>query len=130
MRILLVIAICAFLAAPAQAAFEGPGAPAQPGGSFQGPIAGAQAATVAEALTLGDDAPVTLTGNIISQVAGSNDKFNFRDATGEMKVEIGRKVFQGRTVTPRDTVRISGKVDKDLGKPAEIDVKMLEIIKN
>ncbi len=85
--------------------------------------------TVAKAVTLGDDSPVVLTGNIVSQVAGSKDKFTFKDSTGEVRVEIDRKVFAGRTVTPKDTVRIMGKVDKDFGKDVKIDAKALEILK-
>ena len=34
--------------------------------------------------------------------AGSDDKYNFRDATGTIVVEIDHEVFAGRTVTPSD----------------------------
>ena len=134
MKYLRTLAILATLAAPvafalpAQAAFDGPGAKAAAGG-FSGPVSGVQADTVAKAVTLGDDAPVVLTGNIVSQVAGSKDKFIFKDATGEVRMEIDRKVFAGQSVTPEDTVRIVGKVDKDLGKELEIEAKSLEIVK-
>lgn len=127
LALLAALAAPVALALPAQAAFEGPGAKAA--GGFDGPVSGAMADTVAKAVTLGDDSPVVLTGNIVSQVAGSKDKFLFKDATGEVRVEIDRKVFAGRTVTPKDTVRIMGKVDKDFGKDVKIDVKMLEIQK-
>lgn len=134
MKYLRSLALLAALAAPvafalpAQAAFDGPGAKAAAGG-FSGPVSGAQADTVAKAVTLGDDAPVVLTGNIVSQETGKKDKFLFKDATGEVRMEIDRKVFAGRTVTPQDTVRIIGKVDKDLGKAVEIEAKALEIVK-
>lgn len=130
MRYLIIIALAAFLAAPAYAAFEGPGAntPSSAQSGFQGPTGGAMADTVAKALTLSDDAPVVLTGNIVMQIAGSKDDYIFKDATGEIKVDIDRKVFKDRRVTPENTVRISGKIDKDFGKDAEVDVKMLEII--
>ena len=134
MKYLRTLAILAALAAPlafalpAQAAFDGPGAKAAAGG-FSGPVSGVQADTVAKALTLGDDAPVVLTGKIVSQEAGKKDKFLFRDATGEVRMEIDRKVFAGQSITPEDTVRIMGKVDKDLGKDVEIDAKSLEIVK-
>lgn len=128
LALLAALAAPVALALPAQAAFDGPGAKAAAGG-FEGPVSGAMADTVAKAVTLGDDSPVVLTGNIVSQVAGSKDKFTFKDATGEVRVEIDRKVFAGRTVTPKDTVRIMGKVDKDFGKDVKIDVKALEILK-
>lgn len=130
MKYLRSLALLAALAAPvalAMPAMAAPGGKA-PGG-FSGPVSGAQADTVAKALTLSDDAPVVLTGNIVSQVAGSKDKFIFKDASGEVRMEIERKVFAGQTVTPQDTVRIIGKVDKDLGKDVEIEAKMLEIVK-
>lgn len=129
LALLAALAAPVALALPAQAAFEGPGAKAAATGGFEGPVSGAMADTVAKAVTLGDDSPVVLTGNIVSQVAGSKDKFTFKDATGEVRVEIDRKVFAGRTVTPKDTVRIIGKVDKDFGKDVKIDAKALEILK-
>lgn len=137
MKFLRTLAIIAALAAPvvfampALAAFDGPGAKAPKGtpGGFSGPVSGAMADTVAQAITLSDDSPVVLTGNIVSQVAATKDKFIFKDATGEVRMEIDRKVFAGRTVTPDNTVRIMGKVDKELGKEVEIDAKTMEIVK-
>ncbi len=128
LALLAALAAPVALALPAQAAFDGPGAKTAAGG-FEGPVSGVMADTGAKAVTLGDDSPVVLTGNIVSQVAGSKDKFTFKDSTGEVRVEIDRKVFAGRTVTPKDTVRIMGKVDKDFGKDVKIDAKALEILK-
>ena len=124
MKYLRTVALLAALAAPVAFA-----APALAAGVFSGPVSGVQADTVAKALTLGDDAPVVLTGKIVSQVAGKKDKFIFKDATGEVRMEIDRKVFAGQSVTPEDTVRIVGKVDKDLGKDVKIEAKSLEIVK-
>lgn len=126
MRYLLSLALVALLAAPALAAFEGPGSNAA---GFQGPTSGVQATTVDKAQKCSDDAPVVLTGNIISREAGSKDKYMFRDATGEILVDIDNKVFAGRQVTPQNTVRLTGKVDKDMLKPVKVDVKVLEILK-
>ncbi len=53
----------------------------------------------------------------------------FKDATGEIRVKIERKVFRGNTVTPENQIRITGKMDKDEGKDIEIDVKSLEVLK-
>ena len=98
-------------------------------GGFQGPTSGVQADTVAKALKAWDDAPVMLTGHIVERVAGSDDKYNFRDATGTIVVEIDHEVFAGRTVTPADRVRLSGKLDKEMMDPTKVDVKVLEILK-
>lgn len=126
MRILLTLILAIFVATPAFAAFQGPGSGA--GGGFKGP-GSANATTVAEAKNLPDDALVTLTGNIVSHFTGTDDKYMFRDATGEIKIDIDHKYFRGQDVTPKDTVRISGKIDKDFGEAVEIDVKQLEIVK-
>ena len=129
MKILLSSLLVLALAVPAfaQPGFQGPGA--GQGGGFQGPTAGIQADTVAKALKAWDDAPVMLTGHIVERVAGSDDKYNFRDATGTIVVEIDHEVFAGRTVTPADRVRLSGKLDKEMMDPTKVDVKILEILK-
>lgn len=127
MRHIFAILLLLALAAPVCAAEGAPTFPAR--GGFQGPVTGAQAETVDKAMGLPDDAAVILTGSIMSQVAGTKDKYNFRDSTGEIVVEIKRKVFQNQTITPNDKVRIAGKVDKDFGEPLEIDVKVLEVVK-
>ena len=53
-------------------------------------------------------------------------KYNFRDATGTIVVEIDHEVFAGRTVTPADRVRLSGKLDKEMMDPTKVDVKVLK----
>lgn len=127
--LLAVMAALAFSPLPAFAGPKGHAAQVQQAGGFAGPVTGAMADTVAKAKELPDDAPVVLTGTIVSQVAGSKNKFIFKDQTGEITVEIKRKAFQGINVTPEATVRISGKVDKDLGKDVEIDAKWMEVVK-
>ncbi len=126
-RFLPILALVTLLALPAQAAFKGPGNEA-PGG-FKGPGTAVAATTVEAAANLPDNSIVTLTGNIVSHVTGSKDKYMFKDATGEIRIEISKKRFRGQDVTPENTVRITGEVDKDFGKSVEIDVKHLEVIK-
>ena len=128
MRYILTFLLLACLAIPAQAAFRGSHADGQKNGGFSGPVSGAMAETVKDAKALPDDARVVLTGNIISQLAGSKDEYIFKDATGEIQVEISPKIFRGLDITPDDRVRISGKIDKDMGREPEIDVKLLEKI--
>lgn len=137
-----VLAMMALLSlhGPALAAgFQGPdaGAPGAEGsqgqaaghmGGFQGPVGGSQISTVSAALKAWDDTPATLTGHITQRMAGSDDKYMFRDATGEMLVDIDHELFVGRVVTPQTTVRLHGEVDKDLMKPTKLDVKFLEIV--
>lgn len=134
MKLFLAAFLALFLAAPTFAAYSGPTG-ADPGfkGSvtgFKGPVSGSQAQNVAEALKLEDNARVSLVGNITSKLAGSKNEYMFRDATGEIAVEIDNKVFRalGVEVTPETTVRISGKMDKDFAKNPEIEVRVLEIV--
>lgn len=128
MRYLLTLVMLAVLAVPAYAAFEGSNS-GQSMGGFQGPTGGVQADTVKKAQSSWDDAPVVLTGNIVERLAGSDDKYLFKDATGQIIVDIDHEIFAGRTVTPQTRVRLSGKVDKDMMEPVKIDVKVLEILK-
>lgn len=129
MRLFITLALALMLASPAFAEFTGPGGvPGPKGGGFLGPASGSQAETAAQAKNLPDNAPVALTGNIVSKVAGSKKKYVFKDGSGEIIVEISPKIFRGRTVTPADTVRVSGKIDQDFGKEAELEAKDLEII--
>lgn len=126
MRYLFSLLLALMLAVPAYAAFDGPGGGA---GGFQGPTSGVQADTVKKALSAWDDAPVVLTGHITERLAGSDDKYLFKDDTGQIIVDIDHEVFAGRNVTPQTRVRLSGKVDKDMMEPTKIDVKVLEVLK-
>lgn len=125
MRYVLALVLALFIAAPAMAAFQGPGTEK---GGFKGPGSQAPAMTVSQARALPDDARVVLTGNIVQQLPGDHDKYMFRDATGEIVVDIDTKDFRGQTVTPANTVRITGEVDKEFGRGAEIDCKYLEVL--
>lgn len=129
MRYLLTLAILAFLAVPAYAAYTGPNS--GPQGAYKGPISGSQADTVAQALNLPDDSRVTLTGKIVSKMAGSKDEYMFQDNTGEILIEVSDKVMArtGVEIGPDTLVRISGKMDKDFAKKPEIEVKNLEVVK-
>lgn len=123
MRVFYLVLLSLVLALPAQAAFIDNTAKK---GGFSGPGA-VNNTTVQAAKGMHDDARVTLTGNIVRQVG--HDKYVFRDPTGEITVEIDDKDFRGQDVTPENTVRISGEVDKDFGREAEIDVKHLDVLK-
>lgn len=136
MRMVMVIILTLCLAGPAIADFQGPGTGtpggfAGPGvsGGFQGPGTTTPTVNVQQAKRMADDTIVTLTGNVVSHITGTKDKYMFRDSSGEIVIEIDYKYFRGQTVTPANTVRITGEVDKDFGRAAEIDVKMLEVLK-
>ena len=79
--------------------------------------------TVTDAKTLRDDTKVTLEGNIVKHLGGK--QYLFKDATGEIEVEIGRKDWRGVQVGPEDTVIIFGEVDHHRYRPTDIDVDYL-----
>ncbi|UNM95591.1 NirD/YgiW/YdeI family stress tolerance protein [Ignatzschineria rhizosphaerae] len=76
--------------------------------------------TVKEALTLRDDTKVTLEGSIVKHLGGEN--YLFRDATGEISIEIDHDDWRGVQVGPEDTVIIYGEVDHHRHRATDIDV--------
>ena len=92
-------------------------------GGFTGPQAQG-ANTVAGALKARDDTMVTLKGNIIRQVA--HKKYEFKDSTGVMIVEIDDDKWNGLSVGPNDVVEIYGEVDSEIYRKNEVDVKFIK----
>ena len=96
---------------------------------FQGPKAKTPLTTVSHAKNLADDTYVTLIGRVKNQLH-DDEKYTFSDETDTITIEIDRKLFQGRTITPNTKIKILGKIDKDFGQAAEIEVKSFEILQN
>jgi uncharacterized protein (TIGR00156 family) len=96
---------------------------------YQGPGASkfALAQTVAEVLKdPTDDRPVVLTGTLVSQTG--RESFVFRDATGEIQVEIDREDFPGGQPVGAETqVVIRGEVDARLMRKPRVDVERLQL---
>ncbi len=117
-----LVLLCSSSLAGQQGGFSGPsgtvgGAAGGKGGGFSGP--GPAVSTVEQAKSMRDDANVTLKGSIVQSLGG--DHYLFRDATGEIRVDIDHDKWNGQTVTPADTVELRGEVDKDWNS-VEIDV--------
>jgi uncharacterized protein (TIGR00156 family) len=89
-------------------------------GGFVGPSAGIS--TVAQALTMRDDAPVILQGKI--QRFLGNERYLFSDNTGSITIEIERRVWGNVSVDENDTVEISGEIDRDR-RGVEVEVKSI-----
>ncbi|KMV67075.1 hypothetical protein AI29_15380, partial [bacteria symbiont BFo2 of Frankliniella occidentalis] len=106
-----------------QAGFTGPGSEGQQQGGFNGPH---MTFTVAQSKTLQDDAKVTLQGKITKKI--SHEHYEFMDSTGTVVVEIDDHKWMGLSVSPNDTVRLEGEVDKDANK-IDIDVKKVTLVK-
>ncbi len=90
-------------------------------GGYTGP-SDVKTMSVTDALKLGDDTPVILTGKIAKSLG--NEKYLFTDATGSVTVEIDNEDWKGVTANENDTLEIRGEVDKDL-MSFEIDVDSL-----
>jgi len=77
---------------------------------------------VQKALLLTDDSPVRLKGNIIQSLGGN--KYQFKDDTGTITVEIDSKRWQGQHISPKDDIEIMGEIDRE-GNRVEVDVKRI-----
>lgn len=115
---ILAAALLAALATVAMAQFTGPGGAR--GG--QGTVQEVTAAGVADAR---EGSNVVLTGNIVAHIR--SDHFTFRDASGEVRVEIDDDIWRGRKVGPETRVRLTGEVDRDR-RGRYVDVDALDIV--
>ena len=79
--------------------------------------------TVDFAKTMHDGASVSLRGNLISHKG--EDRYVFRDKSGEINVVIPAAVFDGREVQPDQMINISGSLDKK-SAPAVVRVTHLQ----
>ena len=85
----------------------------------------AKLTTVKQALAMKDDSKVQLKGYIVKAVG--DEKYQFRDSTGTITVEIDDELWQGKPISAKTPVVITGEIDIDY-KPAkrvEIDVEQV-----
>lgn len=94
------------------------------GGGFNGSNGSSNVSTVAQALKARDDAPIVLSGYIVSQI--KHDEFMFRDNTGEIRIEVDEDAWQGQNVTEKDKITIYGKVDKSDWGRREVEVYRIQ----
>lgn len=92
-------------------------------GGYSGP--GPALVTVEQAKGMSDDAMVALKGNITQHLGGK--KYEFKDATGTITVEISGKRWQGQNIGPDDLVEIHGEIDKEW---TSIKIEAKRIIKH
>lgn len=74
-----------------------------------------------------DDQLVVLEGYLVNQV--KHEKYEFKDATGTVVVEIDDKIFAGQRVDSKTKVRLEGEFEKDFIDPDEVDVHRLTIVR-
>lgn len=76
-----------------------------------------------------DDTYVTVVGNIIQQQGRDRDKYLFQDETGEIIVEIDKKLWRNQPVSPETTVKILGELDQSRHQDrVKIEAVYLEVI--
>lgn len=93
---------------------------------FTGPSARGQEVTVAAATAARPGTYVTMTGSVVSHLR--EDYYLFRDASGEVRVEIADGVWGGRQVGPDMRVRLVGEVDRGGGGAVYVWIKSLDIV--
>lgn len=118
MRKLTLITALILGSSVAFAQFTGPASTS----GFKGPSAEAQSGTITveQAIAARDDSKVTLEGTIVKHLGG--EKYLFKDATGEIEIEIDHDDWNGVQVGPTDTVIIYGEVDHHRHRATDIDV--------
>ena len=79
---------------------------------FTGPSVTGNAVSVAELRTALPGRYVSVSGHIVAHQRG--DYYTFRDASGEIRVEIEPAVWRGRPVGPEARVRLLAEVDVGL----------------
>ncbi len=63
---------------------------------------------------------MTLPGNPVAHVR--RDIYTFRDASGEMRVEVGPEIWRNRGVNPETKVQLMGEVDLGIsGRYVSVD---------
>jgi uncharacterized protein (TIGR00156 family) len=93
---------------------------------FAGPSVGGQSSSVAQAQAARTGSYVSMTGSIVAHLR--EQYFQFRDDTGEIRVEIEDRVWQGREVTPTHRVQLLGEVDRTGSGVPYVWVKSLDIV--
>ena len=85
------------------------------------------AMTAAQAAAAKDDAYVVLEGTVVRRIRG--EKYEFRDASGVVTVEIDDEKWPNRQPVLNKRVRLDGEVDqKRVRRTVEIEVDRVELV--
>jgi len=79
------------------------------GGGYTGP--GPDLVSLAAALSLPNDTPVTVKGNITRYLG--RDEYTFADSTGAAQVRIPQTAWFGQNVGESDTVELQGEIKQE-----------------
>lgn len=112
MKILVMLFLSAFLVNSASA-------------QFVGPSRNLQITTVEQAQTGRRGQDVVVEGFVVKHLR--ERYYQFRDATGEIRVRIDRLLWRDRRVTSKTPVRLTGRIDRDF-RELYINVRRLEFL--
>lgn len=109
----------------ASAEFDGPSAPQAVATNQKGGFVGGAETivTVKQVNEMRDDVPVIIQGKIVQRMG--DEKYLFEDGTGSITIEIDDDNWRGQTVSPADTVKMYGEVDRGFFT-TEIDIDYVE----
>lgn len=68
---------------------------------------------ISEVRQMPNDTYVTVEGYIVQQQGRDKEKYLFKDATGEILVEIDDKLWKGQAITPETKVKVLGELDQN-----------------
>lgn len=105
-------------------AAAGAAAQTPPAGGFKGPDS-ATLVSAADAVNQADDTPVKLQGYILRALG--DDKYEFKDESGTLVVEIDKEDWGGIEATPATRVELRGEIDKEW-KKTEVDVDSVRLL--
>ena len=85
-----------------------------------------QNVTVKQALSLKDDSKVQLKGYVVKSIG--DEKYQFRDNTGTITVDIDDDLWKGKPVSAKTPVTLIGEIDIDYKpmKRVEVDVDQVQ----
>lgn len=112
MKILVMLFLSAFLVNSASA-------------QFAGPSKHQQITTVEQARMGRRGQDVALDGFVVKHLR--DRYYQFHDATGEIRVRIDRLLWQGRRVTSKTPLRLTGRIDRDF-RELYVNVRRLEFL--
>jgi uncharacterized protein (TIGR00156 family) len=93
---------------------------------YRGPSAIRSVTTAEAAGRAADNTPVVLEGTLARHIG--NDVYEFRDASGTVRVQIDAKDFPlGTPIEATTRIRLTGEVEKDWGT-VEVDVEQMEVL--
>jgi len=92
----------------------------------QAAIAPVTVTTVKHALTAKDNTLVKVHGQVVKSLG--DEKYQFRDKTGSITIDVDDELWQGRPISPNTNVTLIGEVDIDYKplKRVEIDVDQVQ----